>query len=840
MATITKTFKENSGTSARSTWTVTVPAVAEKVVSGNFTLNFPSVTAKYVYSGKNHAYIVIDSTFYIGGYSVSSPDRAHIKYYRSPYALDRVGQFACSIATTSGTTYTLDRENIKTGSINIGDVFTSSNKTLKSLDVIFVAGIRAFSAKTCSESSATYTDICDGNFVQNAEYEAGGSNWGVIGRVTLNAPPTATVRPMTIDKPGYYAGITTASVEITQSSAKYGGDFSGVGGITLTIGNQSTTIHGDGTLSIKLNQAGTFTPTVTIKDSRGQVTTETLPPITVFPYSISVSNTAADRVDSSTYRKHDEGANAVVRATFSHGTIPDYFLEPTLTVDGEPYVITNDLAVDKSITYYEKSNQGEYSPVTPVGIESPHDEDWYVPIYAKWYDEWYPDTGFPDIEIDTVGGITFGYSASYTGNYIMQVDLAFNNASTIASEQCPFDVVMRDGDSTMCRICNVGSNNMHVDNHSSPVVSYQIISDEEVRLMIESETDPSHGWSADYMLHYIFPYESYVTVGRTNIPANTRNIYSDSVSLETSSYVNVHTLTVFIESGDSIVWDEYLPESPISLYARIAHEFERDTRYLIGVALNTTMGSTDLVETTLAPGFYLLSARDTGRWFGIGMKPTSPDLHVGMEASLYKSVNIQKLDETVGEIFDVLYPVGSVYISSENVNPSSEFGGSWTLIDKKLKYSQINNTWFTFNTTNTQNGTSMALLNGDSIEIRLAWKNKSALSDNTLAIGTFNGSSIGLASANHAVYVCGFNDGSYWTDKSVTPNVNYSGSIGMFATSWNTDTNVCTISVWDWATRPASYPTTVDWCYLNFVFVVGNNLNMLDTFCDRFYWERTA
>ena len=42
------------------------------------------------------------------------------------------------------------------------------------------------------------------------------------------------------------------------------------------------------------------------------------------------------------------------------------------------------------------------------------------------------------------------------------------------------------------------------------------------------------------------------------------------------------------------------------------------------------------------------------------------------------------INETVQNLFDKIYPVGSVYISTNGVNPSVIFGGEWTQLKDKF------------------------------------------------------------------------------------------------------------------------------------------------------------
>ena len=45
---------------------------------------------------------------------------------------------------------------------------------------------------------------------------------------------------------------------------------------------------------------------------------------------------------------------------------------------------------------------------------------------------------------------------------------------------------------------------------------------------------------------------------------------------------------------------------------------------------------------------------------------------------------VDRLDEVVENLMLAVYPVGSIYLSANNVNPATFFGGTWTLVGTKL------------------------------------------------------------------------------------------------------------------------------------------------------------
>ena len=103
-------------------------------------------------------------------------------------------------------------------------------------------------------------------------------------------------------------------------------------------------------------------------------------------------------------------------------------------------------------------------------------------------------------------------------------------------------------------------------------------------------------------------------------------------------------------------------------------------------------------------------------------------------------------------VLDILRPVGSYAISSDPTwNPNTAWGGTWTMVRKSLRYQWLTS-GFTFNTSNTSEGSFVCIPNGNTIELRFNWKNKKALTDTSTVIGTLNATSIGLNGGLHTIY----------------------------------------------------------------------------------------
>lgn len=183
----------------------------------------------------------------------------------------------------------------------------------------------------------------------NSDYSNNSTPSGTVA-LMLDVPPTATLGTPTYATP-QYAGLGAYTVPITSAEAYYGGDISKV---TLTVGQDSTvqtystpTISNQ-TISVTPTMAGTYTPTVTVEDSRGQIATYTLPQITVNPYNVPSTSFDVYRTNNIGV-KNDEGHYALIQSTISYTDAIATLTEPSIQIDG---VDLSSLA-NASVTWYK-------------------------------------------------------------------------------------------------------------------------------------------------------------------------------------------------------------------------------------------------------------------------------------------------------------------------------------------------------------------------------------------------------------------------------------------------------------------------------------------------------
>ena len=186
--------------------------------------------------------------------------------------------------------------------------------------------------------------------------------------------------------------------------------------------------------------------------------------------------------------------------------------------------------------------------------------------------------------------------------------------------------------------------------------------------------------------------------------------------------------------------------------------------------------------------------------------------------------NVSSLTNQVANMGKTLYPVNSVFVTNTNTNPSSYLGGTWTLFDKEFKSSYTSSTTsgtlFTMNTTNLSAFTASLVRGGHALRFRLSFTNKVELTDTALELGTWDLPACGVNNITYSTYINGRTDGG---------NVMLMGTL-VYNTGVVTHYDIIGADSVATGKTDCHYDITVP-CYYT---------QMIDSFCDKFYWKRTA
>ena len=176
-------------------------------------------------------------------------------------------------------------------------------------------------------------------------------------------------------------------------------------------------------------------------------------------------------------------------------------------------------------------------------------------------------------------------------------------------------------------------------------------------------------------------------------------------------------------------------------------------------------------------------------------------------------------------LVNVAHPVGSIMITSTNASPASTVGGTWELVDKGFKDTSgyITSTHWTAGTASLVDSTSsLFFLKDHMISIRLNLKTNAVLTDETSSLGSLALEKLGITSLAYTVISdVAASDGGQCT---ISYSVGVSGAVSSSDVLALDDKHSMaagsTFSIH--INQAISYP------------------EMLDAYCNKFYWKRTA
>lgn len=234
-----------------------------------------------------------------------------------------------------------------------------------------------------------------------------------------------------------------------------------------------------------------------------------------------------------------------------------------------------------------------------------------------------------------------------------------------------------------------------------------------------------------------------------------------------------------------------------------------DMTYKVHAKITDAFGESSISSAHTIYGTQkIINIYPDGTGVAFGMTSTGPN-RVEIKGDLYVKGIL---------LIDIIHPVGSVFVTSTNTNPSTTIGGTWTLINKSFTpYGNTSSTFFTPNS-NISDVSCAVIRNDSTLRIRLTGTINYKISDTTTTIGKFNWDKIGVTSIPYGLgqYPAGYDYGSavvLCTVEYDTGNVSIVEAVG-----YN--------------------DATGGDMYLDFTIPVGAS-NMLDSACNQFHWKRT-
>jgi hypothetical protein len=178
---------------------------------------------------------------------------------------------------------------------------------------------------------------------------------------------------------------------------------------------------------------------------------------------------------------------------------------------------------------------------------------------------------------------------------------------------------------------------------------------------------------------------------------------------------------------------------------------------------------------------------------------------------------------TLSELANLMLPVGSIYCRNTNVSPADLFGGTWELVDKEFRSEAKSSTEiFSTTTTAVTTGTHYYAIGGHSLRFRVSINYAGTLSATNLMMGTINLNAMGASALGFPI-----TDAVVFSDNS---------SVGVAYTISNTTSTLGQVT---FRNKFGTGTGTSHNFYIDHTIVLNKD-RMLDEFCDKFYWKRTA
>ena len=263
---------------------------------------------------------------------------------------------------------------------------------------------------------------------------------------------------------------------------------------------------------------------------------------------------------------------------------------------------------------------------------------------------------------------------------------------------------------------------------------------------------------------------------------------------------------------------------------KVLSGFSLTKSYDIELSATDALSGTKTVLYNVSTTSVTFHLKEGGNGAGFGKyAETENRLECAWDADFNKNVNIDgTLTVGGGSVFNLMYPVGSICITDSATSPANKYGGTWKLVKKEFIELADDYAFGTADcpfemSENVSGGALYVVRSGQTLRMRLDFTTAVALSDTAVILGALDWAALGVQTTYASVY-----GGVAYGDAANSVafvDINYSTGV----------TTVSDIIRKDGGTSIDANSSL----YLTLVLVIDSS-RMINAYCDKFYWKRTA
>lgn len=190
-------------------------------------------------------------------------------------------------------------------------------------------------------------------------------------------------------------------------------------------------------------------------------------------------------------------------------------------------------------------------------------------------------------------------------------------------------------------------------------------------------------------------YIDFIQVNKSNIVISENNTFVATVKLTGLDYTQKYTFQAYTSDKLKLIYSKEVSVKldPVFDWGENDYNFNVPVKMALNQYVKNGTYGIDVNDSDIINmnGCYFKDVCDTNEE-GIFFYRSDggSDRFYGMNGDLYiapsngETSNKVLTSESISEIVDIIYPVGSIYMSVNNTSPATLFGGSWTQIEDKF------------------------------------------------------------------------------------------------------------------------------------------------------------